>query len=795
MTLPVDCFFAYSASPASLAEIIENAISEINSQGASLVVAHGWKSIGVTGKIIIKEICTAIDGCDIFACDLTTLSPNVLFELGYAIARNKRIWLTLDPSYEEAKLNFDRLNLFGGIGYASYQNHNHLVGLFFQERPFEDLQSTIYTRVLQSTAMPRDQKPSVLYLKSRIETEASIELSRLLAKSRVHLVIDDPQENNSQTLTWYVQNTRNTLAAIVHLLDDKRDKRYLQNAKYSFVAGLTYGFDKRLLMLAHMPFDPPVDYSDLLFPHETAANCIAIATDWMSQIGDMLLVEQQKLKEQLSDVEHTIALRKLSLGEDVAENEQDDLLDYFVPTAAYGEALRTPQSVIYIGRKGSGKTANLYKIADTLIDDPRNHVCVIKPVAYELEGVLRLLRLSVPRAEQGFMIESLWKFLIYTELALSVCADIEDRPVHYIPTESEHELIRYVDEHGSLIKAEFAIRMERAINDLCSIDPSNSITQQRARVSEILHTNILAQLRDYLGRVLEKKVKTCILIDNLDKSWIRGSDISSLSDFLFGLLSVSRSISDEFQRQGITWRPAKLSLLIFLRSDIFAYIMREARERDKLTYRRLEWNDASLLQRLIEERFLASCERMMPVDKVWQTFFAETVKGRPTKDYLTSRIIPKPRDMIYLCRAALAHAINHGHARIEESDILQAEKEYSQYAFNSLEAETSAQLEHLEDLLYEFAGANEIVTRDQINGFIAKSHILPEQEQYAIAVLCEATFLGLETDIGRFEFIYDENREEVVRVLAQKLAHARNLERYRINAPFHPYLEIKEQPV
>jgi hypothetical protein len=170
-----------------LAEVIENAINEINTRGKSIVVARGWKTIGVTGKAIIQEVCREIDTCELFICDLTSLSPNVLFELGYAIAHNKRIWLTLDTSFEEAKLNFERLGLFNGLGYASYQNRNHLVNLFFQEHPFEDLDATVFTRIIQSAAPTRNQQPSILYLKSRIETEASIELSRLLDKFHLPL--------------------------------------------------------------------------------------------------------------------------------------------------------------------------------------------------------------------------------------------------------------------------------------------------------------------------------------------------------------------------------------------------------------------------------------------------------------------------------------------------------------------------------------------------------------------------------------------------------------------------------
>ncbi len=114
-----------------------------------MVNAQGWRTLGVTGKLIIHEVCSAIDNCELFICDLTWISPNVLFELGYAIAKNKQIWVTLDSSFEDSKSNYDRLNLLSSIGYASYQNSIHLANLFFQEEPYKDLKSTIYSRVAE----------------------------------------------------------------------------------------------------------------------------------------------------------------------------------------------------------------------------------------------------------------------------------------------------------------------------------------------------------------------------------------------------------------------------------------------------------------------------------------------------------------------------------------------------------------------------------------------------------------------------------------------------------------------
>lgn len=94
------CFVAYPSKPASLAATIEEAISQLNGAGMDLDVT-GWHDLKVAGKLIIAEVCQAIDSAHVVIADVTTLNHNVLFELGYAIARKKQIWPILDPSHKD----------------------------------------------------------------------------------------------------------------------------------------------------------------------------------------------------------------------------------------------------------------------------------------------------------------------------------------------------------------------------------------------------------------------------------------------------------------------------------------------------------------------------------------------------------------------------------------------------------------------------------------------------------------------------------------------------------------------
>ena len=93
-------FLAYASDVPALQETVENAAKRLNDSNAVEILS--WTKLQIGGRILISNICTEIDQRDIFIADITQLNPNVLFELGYAIARNRRIWLMLDGGVERA---------------------------------------------------------------------------------------------------------------------------------------------------------------------------------------------------------------------------------------------------------------------------------------------------------------------------------------------------------------------------------------------------------------------------------------------------------------------------------------------------------------------------------------------------------------------------------------------------------------------------------------------------------------------------------------------------------------------
>lgn len=785
------CFVAYPAQPSDRAESIETAMKAIHDGG--IVDVELWTDLASSGRLLMPAICEAIDHCDIFVCDLTGLNENVLFELGYAIAKDKRIWPVVNEYLEGAKDEVARFKALRSIGYAGYTNSKDIEDSFYEEEPYRDLASTVFSDTIEPS-LGSDERDSLLYVKSPHDTDASVKLSRLVDEAVIPSIVDDPKEVEVQSFSWYSRRTWSSFAMVTHLLANNQRGARDHNRKASFASGLGYGFSGRILILAHTPYRPPVDYDELLVSHRTATDCAQAAERWLTEVQEAWRERSERAEEHRRETLEQNELARVDLGEPVAENERQGLKGYFIETGAYHQAVDA-KTAIFVGRRGSGKTANLYQLAEHFRDDVRNHVSVIKPVAYELEGVLDMLRQTMARAVKGYLVESLWKFLIYSELLRDINRELSDEPAYVEFTDEQERLREFVDSHNDIVEPEFSVRLEAAVQRLSDIDTSKGTDESRQRISELLHGDFLPKARAILGEVLSERERVVVLIDNLDKPWQEEHEVPELSRLLYGLLDVSQQVTQDFEKSD-SWRePVDFSLLIFLRSDIYIRIIQYARERDKIPTRRIAWDDEEMLLRVLEQRFLNAAPDAHSRNEIWEKFFADSVKGVPTPEYLVQRIIPRPRDLIYFAQESYTQAVNRGHTQIAQEDILAGEKEYSQYALDSISVENEISARKIEALLYEFVGLERVVSETDIVEAMERAGLDREELPEVIMLLFERTFLGLETRRGEFDYLHRVGQAEKLLTMATRVAEDRNPERWRfeIHPAFRAYLEVKEE--
>jgi len=777
-------FFAYPSKPASIPEIVKSAVDKINNSQECQI--KRWQEFAISGKIIIDVICSEINDAGLFIADLTGANPNVLFELGYAIGRNKRVWLLLDTSIEESKNLFDQLRILTTIGYAPYSNSQNIIDAFYKQQPWCDLQDTIFKRSIESQLVGKEET-HLLYLKNQHETEASTRLSRIIDFFQIPTILSDPRESSVQTLVWYGTKIWQASGVIAHLSGSGRTGSKLHNSRYAFVSGLAHGLGRPLLMLAEDDYQTPIDYRDILRNYRSPSECESIAKKWLESISSEFSRVEKETEEYAKKVALAANLKSLNIGEYVAENEEWDLNEYFIETQPFMRVI-TGQNSVVIGKKGSGKTANLYIAAKRLREDRRNLVCVIKPVSYNFQGVVRLGKKIKERDKKGYLAESLWKFLIFSEIARAAYEEIKQLP--YIDEKSpEGKLKELVELKGSVMQYDFAVRLERCVKELENSSTEDSLHDFRSAISEILHKGILPTLRHHLGELLTKRNCVAILIDNLDKAWDRNEDIEHLSDFLFGLLRMIRDLPKEFAKEDRWRKSVNVSITIFIRSDIFIRIIKNAIEPDKIQYDRLAWEDRETLLRVIDERFAVLAG--IRSNNCWKDIFCPVVSGESCRDYILRTILPRPRDLIYFTKAALSTAVNRGHSRIEEDDIIEAEKQYSQFVFEYIQVESAISLPELEGIMFEFVGGRETLSREEVLHIISRCGIDENRQESALSHLVALSFLGVEVRLNEFRYCANVDEIQKLEKLSNRYALDNGIEqRYRIHKAFHAYLEV-----
>jgi hypothetical protein len=518
------------------------------------------------------------------------------------------------------------------------------------------------------------------------------------------------------------------------------------------VAGLATALKKPLLMLAEREFLAPVDYCDLLKHYHSARDAVRDLDQWLGIVDELASKKERDTDDYARRVALAAGLKRLKLGAYIAEEEATAPQDWFVETLAFRDALNGKRSV-FVGHKGSGKTANLLMLKDELTADKRNLVCVIKPPSYEYEGLVEVMRKLASRDRKAFALEALWKYLLLTEIASALAHRFEGKDASAL-SGAETEFLTFVDASERRIRDHFAVRLEECVHRLASLyaaKDNDAVSAATDGISEALHAKPIPVLVGRLLAALQPIRRVIILIDNLDKGWDRRADLALLSEVLLGLLgAVNRVKADLLKGQRGT-SGVEVSLALFLRADIFEFVRQFAHEPDKLNPGVLTWEDPDLLSRVLEERYATS--HQTPGEHLWRDYFCNTVAGVPTKQYILRAILPRPRDLLYFANAALEIAINRGHSKIDEGDIVDARQRYSQLAFDSILVGNGVTVANLEAVLYEFAGALPTVTSEQVHANILRAGLSMDHAEEVTEHLIKLGFVGVEVSENEWRFL------------------------------------------
>lgn len=766
-------FFAYASHPPLRVDTMKHAIEELDSEEVN---AFGWESLSIAGKRLIDPILAKIDESTHVVAELSNMNSNVLFEFGYAIACGKDAYIALDDSDQSAAALWKTFPMFEQVGRIDYSgDHHRLVGGVYGALSGE---GQSLSQSLIAGARPREDN-SIFAVHSPVKHTAANSLEKFLERQTHLNFLGSNADLIVAPLEFYTKEIYRSSAAIFHLLGTNRKKAQEHNAMASFLAGFARGLKLPIVMAVESGFDAPLDYANLIFEYSTAAQLQSKIETWLQ-----VLPKSSDSKRRLGRLDLDIELPIDSFGEYVAEYESDNLPNYFIQTSEFNKVLGG-EARIFAGRKGTGKSATMSQAAAELSRDRAVLVVPIKPSSHEMSGLTRIVSDYGKGGQLEYLLTMIWKYVVETEVALRVL-EVEKSTLRS-PADQKPlaELSGLLSHMGIDASSSFSDRVERVASRLRDAAEEPSVELTAEAVAKGLRADGLPRLVELTRLALGPRTRISVLVDNLDKNWESGSHLESLSRLILSLLVASGAIEKDYERHQGSRSEVSCRVSLFVRTDILDAVKKYAREPDKIGSRTVDWDDEQLLVRVLEERYSANSKR--PGDTMWLELFCGEVQGLPTRDYLLWRVLRRPRDFIYMANAALTTAINRKHERIDASDIVHAEKEYSRFAVEALLVESVSIEVDLEEALFEFAGVDATLDQDELEAVLQGGPQADDLKWW----LMSTSFLGVETSDGEFEYVQglDASRRKL-KVAERKSTNSGRSLRFRVHPAFRKYLEI-----
>lgn len=658
--------FLYPTEPGTIAAAIESTVAGLN-----LVASDKrwltWRHLAITGQIIFCEVCKALRFTSIAIADVTTLNFNVLFEIGFALGLGVPVLPIRDTSYVRDKKVFDELGILDTFGYLDFQNSQELQAGILDRQ-------TISPLGLQRP--PLNSAQPLYVVKSPVENDGMVKVMSIVKKSALKFRTFDAKEVTRISLHEAYKQVMSSRAVIFHLLSPERGQA-VHNARCAFMAGIAMDSQRHVLMLQEGDAKHAIDFRDVVKPYTKASQILDLMTPLIASV-----IEEMQTSIFVPTTLRLKPLEKIDLGDLAAENEIKALEGYFVPTAQFQEVKRGHARLV-VGRKGAGKTAIFYGVRSTYRPSRAHLVLDLKPEGHQFTKLRESVMKEMSEGVQQHLLTAFWNYLLVMELAHQV--------VHHETSfkyrdpklrEAFDNIVALYGEEEDTEQADFSERLLRLVGQIGERRKATAGTpSSTADITQLIHSKDIRKLNDALTEYFSlSRRDVWLLFDNLDKGWpVRAAQPEDIL-LLRCLLEATRKLQRQFESRSV-----ELHSVVFIRNDIYEHLIMEPADRGKDTPVILDWNDPELFKDILRRRIGQSAGLPeMTFDELWALFFDLHVKGQSSFDYILSRTLMRPREVIRFVRECVNVAINRNRERVTEEDIQHAEMAYSEDALGTL---------------------------------------------------------------------------------------------------------------
>ena len=726
-------FVAFAARDKTHAETIVRAAGTASCNDLTYIV---WSRDDRSGTPVDRAVETWLDDTDGLVADLTFVNDNVTYELGYAIGAGKAVRLIRNSSVAIADLKL--IGLLDTLLRDDFRTRAELEAI---------LRATT-TRPNKWLPATRNDRQPIYALSPPEPTEFNTRLfSAIKKRTRYKFRSFKTWEMGRLTAQDAWDHVSASFAAIVTWADTTDLDARRNNQRAAFIFGLARGLGVPALLIAHARSQLPADLHDQATRFNGFTDLDHILSEFRDQVQDAVeeRAEAQPLPLALLDT--------IRCGDPSAENEQDHLRDYFLETEEFKRALVDDANIV-VARKGSGKTAIFLQVRDRVRANRSNVVIDLNPEGYQL---IKLKELIFELQSQGLrkeFIAAFWQYVLWLEIAYKILEKDDKAAKH------DHTLAQRYDK----LRAAFTSRVDTGTGDFSerlrlltdtigdrfrsSHRPATALAS--SGLLQIVYGAEIADIRSQVLSYLKLKGEILFLFDNLDRMRAPSGFDADDGLLLLGLIESMQDIAKQFRRAKFMFR-----WKLFIRSDVYEFVVRGMADYGKHTPLALEWGDAEILKRILRRRIEASTRHTQHTwETIWPAVSVTTVRGCDTLDFMIASSLMRPRYLLRLFDTARRRAINMGHHRISEDDYITALEDLAWTVSEDLELELRDIVSSTDRLLYDLAQLTGACGIPELRDAIANRVGATDVVERVIDVLLWSGAIGIAADKAPV-FIYN----------------------------------------
>ena len=342
---------------------------------------------------------------------------------------------------------------------------------------------------------------TVHHLKPKVSRDWISAVERRLKASHFGFSGTDPDDSLYDEFSTQARAIQSSSLIVGSLLGTNIDNYQEHNANVALLVGFAIGLGKEIMVLQAEPRASILDLGNLshIFTAETHAT--RLVNRWL-ETQTRAAIHQRVESRQRAVVRGRIdQIRRIYLGHPDALQDTS-LSDYFVPTTEYEDAIEG-RRMIFVGRRGTGKSANFKALSENLGTRPDTIVVEIAPDDYELHRITDYLGSHHQDPSSAYLYQPVWHYVLITEMVKALAENTDT--LFWSQTDQDaYNLRQYYESNRPALHMDFGSRVTQALMEIfesAENAPSASKHEPTQRaINELNNYHISRRLRDFVSR-------------------------------------------------------------------------------------------------------------------------------------------------------------------------------------------------------------------------------------------------------------------------------------------------------